>query len=101
MTTAYKINPEALPRFTNTLEIGGKRWRIVWRWNNRTLGWYIDVYDVDDVLVLAGERLSVGGMIGFGSLTFNYLLTPGGDDDHVSWEDWPVHGKFTLILIES
>lgn len=96
---AYIITPENLPRYTNSLEIGGRRWRMVWRWNNRTKGWYLDMYDSDDVLVLAGERLSVAGRVGFGSLAFRYLLSPVGDDDSLSWEDWPRYGKFTLYLV--
>lgn len=95
----YKIDPEKLPRFTNTVEIGGVRYRFVWRWNNRMLGWYVDIYDSSDVLVLAGERLSVNGRVGYGSATFSYLLMPFGTDDHTTWESWPA-GKMTLFLFE-
>lgn len=98
-TILYKIEPERLPRYENTVEIGGIVWKCVWRWNNRTRGWYLDVYDLDGVAVLLGERLSVNGRVGFGSVTFSYLLTPAGKDTFASWEDWP-DGVMTLYLLE-
>jgi hypothetical protein len=99
MPTLYKIDPERLPRYTNTVELGGRNWRIVWRWNNRTRGWYIDVYDSDEALVIAGERLSVGGILAFGSVTFAYVFVPAGNDTFATWEDW-ADGKLTLYYIE-
>lgn len=99
MTTISKIDPERLPRYTNTIEVGGRTWRFVWRWNNRTRGWYTDVYDADDVLVIAGERLSVNGLIGYGSVTFSYLFIPAGNDTFSTWEDW-ADSKLTLYLVE-
>jgi hypothetical protein len=95
----FKIDPEKLPRFTNTIEMGGIRYQFVWRWNNRTLAWYVDVYDSEGTLLLAGERLSVNGRIGYGSTVFSFSLFPAGTDEHTSWELWSA-GKMTLFLVE-
>lgn len=95
----YRIDPERLPRFSNTIEVANQRYRFDWRWNNRTRGWYVDIFDTNGDALVLGERLSVNGRIAVGSATFRSLLMAGISDDHASWEDW-ADGKMVLYLLE-
>lgn len=48
--------------FSTTLENVG--FSFVVRWNTRDAAWYLDMYDADGILMIAGEKLVLGSYIG-------------------------------------
>jgi len=51
------------PVWDYTIDLTGVIFRIVLTYRERQDGWYLDLYDADDVLLLAGKRLSVDWLI--------------------------------------
>lgn len=54
--------PSLVNDFTQTISLDGKTFRLLFSWSERSLGWYLDVYSVDqngaEQSVLNGARLS-------------------------------------------
>lgn len=52
------------PFYNFNTVLGGVLFFFTVRWNSRDAAWYLDMYDSDDKLMIAGEKLVLGAYIG-------------------------------------
>lgn len=59
MTQKINVFP-GLRQHTQRVTLDGSIYRITLTWRDRVSGWYMDLFDVDDVPISVGRRLSPG-----------------------------------------
>jgi len=47
-----------VPAYTYTVQFEGETYRFVFTFNSRSQSWYVDIADDNDILIVAGQRLS-------------------------------------------